>query len=59
MYRHELPLWHEGDDPGIVLGGYDYEGIAHERGVTLDPRFGMSDRFLSPIQARFGIKLIF
>jgi hypothetical protein len=59
MYRHQLPLWHEGDDPGIVLGGYDYEAIAEEQGVTLDPRFGKSDRFLSPIQARFGIKFIF
>jgi hypothetical protein len=59
MYRHHLPLWHEGEDPGIVLNGYDYEAIADEQGVTLDPRFLKADRFLSPIQARFGIRFIF
>ena len=59
IYRDNLPLWQPGDDPAIVLNGYDYEAIAASLGIEQDPRFLMPNRFLSPISARFGVRFIF
>jgi hypothetical protein len=52
-------LWVPGDDPGNILNGYDYMEKMATQGVDVDPRFLKWDRFLSPIQARFGIKFVF
>ena len=59
LYRQSLPLWQPGDPISQVLNGYDYEAIAASQGATQDPRFLMRDRFLDPISARFGIRLVF
>ena len=62
-----MPLWQAGDDPNIVLGGYDVDAIAACFGLDAsgnciaadpDPRFLQRDNFLPPIAARFGVKLV-
>jgi hypothetical protein len=67
IYRDNLPLWTAGDDPNIVLGGYDVDAIAACFGLDAsgnciaadaDPRFLQRDNFLPPIAARFGVKLV-
>ena len=59
MYRQSLPLWQPGDPVSQVLGGYDYRAIAASQGAMQDPRFLMPDRFLDPLSARVGIRLVF
>lgn len=59
LYRQSLPLWQPGDPASQVLGGYDYEAIAASEGARRDPRFRMPDRFLDPIEARFGLRFVF
>ena len=59
LYRQSLPLWQPGDPISQVLNGYDYEAIAASQGATQDPRFLMRNRFLAPITARFGLRLVF
>ena len=59
LYRQTLPLWQPGDPISQVLNGYDYEAIAASQGATQDPRFLMRNRFLDPITARFGLRLVF
>ncbi len=59
LYRQSLPLWQPGDPVSQVLNGYDYESIAVSQGATQDPRFLMRNRFLDPITARFGLRLVF
>ena len=59
MYRQWLPLWQPGDPISQVLNGYDYEAIAAAQGATQDPRFLMRNRFLDPISARIGIRVVF
>jgi outer membrane receptor protein involved in Fe transport len=56
---HSVPLWNPGDDPGIVLNGYDYQALMAAQGVEVDPRFLKTRVFMSPITARFGVKFIF
>jgi hypothetical protein len=59
MNRQWVPLWSPGDDPGIVLDGYDYMALMEAQGVEIDPRFLKTWRFMHPITARFGIKFVF
>ena len=59
LYRQTLPLWQPGDPVSQVLNGYDYRAIAASQGATQDPRFLMRNRFLDPITARFGLRLVF
>ena len=58
VYRDNLPLWQPGDDPNIVLGGYDVDVIAASISAEKDPRFLQRNLFLPPIAARFGVKLV-
>jgi hypothetical protein len=57
--RFSVPLWKPGDDPGIVLNGYDYQALMAAQGVEVDPRFLKTGIFMSPIAARFGVKIVF
>ena len=59
LYRQTLPLWQPGDPVSQVLNGYDYQAIAASQGALQDPRFLMRNRFLDPITARFGLRLVF
>ena len=59
MFRQSLPLWQPGDPVSQVLRGYDYRAIAASQGAMQDPRFLMRNRFLDPITARIGIRLVF
>ena len=59
LYRQTLPLWQPGDPISQVLSGYDYQAIATSQGARQDPRFLMRNRFLDPITARFGLRLVF
>ncbi|MEE9293882.1 MAG: TonB-dependent receptor [Phycisphaerae bacterium] len=67
IYRDNMPLWQPGDDPNIVLNGYDVDAIAACIGLDAsgncianvpDPRFLQRDRFLPPIAARFGVRFV-
>lgn len=59
LYRQTPPLWQPGDPNSQVLNGYDYQAIAASQGDSQDPRFLMRNRFLDPITARFGLRLVF
>ena len=59
LYRQSLPLWQPGDPVSQVLSGYDYRAIAASQDATEDPRFLHQDRFLDPISARLGVRIVF
>ena len=59
LYRQSLPLWQPGDPVSQVLSGYDYRAIAASQDANEDPRFLQQDRFLDPVSARLGVRIVF
>jgi outer membrane receptor for Fe3+-dicitrate len=47
------------DQGAFYAGRLNFEQLARQQGVTLDPRFLMANGYQFPLQARFGVKFLF
>jgi hypothetical protein len=47
------------DEDAFYAGKVNFEQIAKQQGVTVDPRFLKANGYQSPLQARFAVKFLF
>ena len=47
------------DQAAFYAGRLNFEQLARQQGVTIDPRFLKANGYQFPVQARFGVKFLF